>query len=263
MLHSEVKRQCLFTSVKLRLVSNLRKKINNWNSEKVYLVVCSRLLVICGRLLLVCGRLWWFVVVCWWFVVICGGLWSLPVLVTTILDLLGNDHEIYANVTKMTLLNLNHFWITQAELCLKRTFLKASFMFVAIFLNINKSPRRNTFLNPSCPKHHKIINWNKKWHKLIFKLLCDTSKRFHEGQKVFTKSFWGTKEKCENEKILSFPVYSGLGRQGLSHFCFLNNRDRFKQNLKYKNKTSLLAHYSFSVRKLTNTFHYYSVTICS
>ena len=73
------------------------------------MVVCGRLLVICGRLLLVCGRLWWFVVVCWWFVVICGGLWSLPVLVTTILDLLGNDHEIYANVTKMTLLNLNHF----------------------------------------------------------------------------------------------------------------------------------------------------------
>ena len=100
MLHSEVKRQCLFTSVKLRLVSNLRRKINNWNSEKVYLVVCGRLLVICGRLLLVCGRLWWFVVVCWWFVVICGGLWSLPVLVTTILDSLGNNHEIYADVTR-------------------------------------------------------------------------------------------------------------------------------------------------------------------
>ena len=77
------------------------KKLNNWNSEKVYLficgcllvvyarllvvcarlwlfagglwsyvVVCGHLLVMCGRLLMVCGRLWWFVVVCWWFVVV-------------------------------------------------------------------------------------------------------------------------------------------------------------------------------------------------
>ena len=34
------------------------KKLNNWNSEKVYLVVCGCLLVVCGRLLVVCGRLW-------------------------------------------------------------------------------------------------------------------------------------------------------------------------------------------------------------
>ena len=136
-------------------------------------------------------------------------------------------------------------------------------MFVAVFLNINKSPRRNTFFNPSCPKHHKIINWNKKWHELIFKLFCDTSKRFLEGRKVFTKAFWRTKEKRENEKNLSFPVCSGLRRQGLSHFCFLNNRDRFKQNLKYKNKTSRLAQYSFSIRKLPNTFHNYNATRCS
>ena len=70
-LHSEVKRQCLFTSVKQRLVSNLQKKNNNWNSEKVYFVVCGSLLVICGRMLVVCGRLlvvrgylWSFVGVC-------------------------------------------------------------------------------------------------------------------------------------------------------------------------------------------------------
>ena len=36
------------------------KKLNNWNSGKVYLVVC--------------GGLWWFVVVCWRFVVVCGRL---------------------------------------------------------------------------------------------------------------------------------------------------------------------------------------------
>ena len=62
------------------------EKVNNWNSEKVYLVVCGclrvacgvllmvccRLLVVCGRLLLFCGRL----LVVWdhlcLFVVVCG-----------------------------------------------------------------------------------------------------------------------------------------------------------------------------------------------
>ena len=40
------------------------------------LVVCRLLLVVRSHLLVVCGRLWWFVVV----------YWSLPVLVTTLLD---------------------------------------------------------------------------------------------------------------------------------------------------------------------------------
>ena len=64
-LHSEVKRRCLFTSAKLHLVSSLRK-LNNWNSVKVYLVVCGCLLVICGRFLMVCGRLWSFPVFMSW-----------------------------------------------------------------------------------------------------------------------------------------------------------------------------------------------------
>ena len=38
------------------------KKIKNWNSEKVYLVICRCLLI-------VCGSLWWLAVVCWWFVI--------------------------------------------------------------------------------------------------------------------------------------------------------------------------------------------------
>ena len=48
------------------------KKLDNWNSEKVYLVVCvcllvvyGHFLVICGSLLVVRGRLWSFA----------GGLW--------------------------------------------------------------------------------------------------------------------------------------------------------------------------------------------
>ena len=64
------------------------KKLNNWNSEKVYLVVCGCLLVVCSRL---SGGLWLFARSFWSFagglcsfVLVCSGLWSLSVLVTTI-----------------------------------------------------------------------------------------------------------------------------------------------------------------------------------
>ena len=50
------------------------------------------------------------------------------------------------------LLNLNHFWIKQVELCLKCTVVKISFMLVAIFFDICENP------NPSYLKHPKIIN---------------------------------------------------------------------------------------------------------
>ena len=64
------------------------KKINNWNSENVCLVVCGCLVVVCGRLLVVSGRL---IVVCgrllvvcgrllgWWFVFVCTSLCSFVV----------------------------------------------------------------------------------------------------------------------------------------------------------------------------------------
>ena len=84
-LHSEVKRRCLFISVKLRLVYNLQKKLNNWNSENFYLILFLMWLfagdlwsfvVVCGRYIVICCDLWCFVVVCWWFVgwfvVTCG-----------------------------------------------------------------------------------------------------------------------------------------------------------------------------------------------
>ena len=63
------------------------KKLNNWNSEKIYLVVCGCLLVVCGCLLVVCGILLVvfedLLVVCGHLLVICCSLWLLPVLVTT------------------------------------------------------------------------------------------------------------------------------------------------------------------------------------
>ena len=58
----------------------------------------------------------------------------------------------------MTLLNLNHFWITKSEICLKDTFVNASSMFVTIFLDTYENPGRKNFINSSCPKHPKMIN---------------------------------------------------------------------------------------------------------
>ena len=58
-----------------------------------------------------------------------------------ILDALGNIYEIFVNLTVITLSNLNHFWITQAEPCLKGGFVKASFMFVTIFLDFFAVPQ--------------------------------------------------------------------------------------------------------------------------
>ena len=65
------------------------QKLNNWNPEKVCLVICGcllvvygHLLVVCGHLLVVCGCSWSFVGGLCWFVV-CVGLWPLLVLVTT------------------------------------------------------------------------------------------------------------------------------------------------------------------------------------
>ena len=105
------------------------------------------------------------------------------------LDLLGNIYEIYANLTVTTPLNLNHFWIKQAELFLKGTFVKASFMFVTIFLDMKILGD-----NVSCLKHPKIIK-KKKW---LF------SHFFVVPHKVL--SIWGTK--CENKKICHFfPLF--------------------------------------------------------
>ena len=73
-----------------------------------------------------------------------------------ILDPLGNFYKINALLTVMALLNYNHFWITQAELCIKSRFVKVSFMFVTIFLDIYENRRRKNFAS-SCPKHPKII----------------------------------------------------------------------------------------------------------
>ena len=85
----------------------------------------------------------------------------------------------------MTLLNLNHFLIiTQAELRLKGTFVKTSFMFVTIFLDIYENPRRNKFINPSCSKHPKIIKI-KNDIIFIFALLCGANRSSPESFHFF------------------------------------------------------------------------------
>ena len=52
----------------------------------------------------------------------------------------------------------------------KDTFVKASFMFLTIFLDICENPRRNTVINPCYPKHPKIKIEKKKRHKFLFSI---------------------------------------------------------------------------------------------
>ena len=94
----------------------------------------------------------------------------------------------------MTVLNLNHFWKAQAELCLKGTFVNASFMFVTIFSDIYDNLTKKIFINLSFSKYPKIINWNK-----------NDNFYFHTSLWCLRKasSFWGIKKKCENKKNLS------------------------------------------------------------
>ena len=82
-----------------------------------------------------------------------------------ILDLWGTICKIYANLTAMSLLNLSDYndpfeleppfkntsWIMfKTYICIKHIF------------HIYENPRRKNFIKPSCNKHPKIINWNKK-----------------------------------------------------------------------------------------------------
>ena len=98
----------------------LTKKPNNWNLEKVHLVVCGYFLVVWGRLMVVCGRL---LVVCGCllvvsdhlsvFVVVCGGLWSLPVLVSTIYDPKLYAHNNYILSTSSVFKQYFYDWLVE------------------------------------------------------------------------------------------------------------------------------------------------------
>ena len=98
----------------------MTKKPNNWNLEKVHLVVCGYFLVVWGRLMVVCGRL---LVVCGCllvvsdhlsvFVVVCGGLWSLPVLVSTIYDPKLYAHNNYILSTSSVFKQYFYDWLVE------------------------------------------------------------------------------------------------------------------------------------------------------
>ena len=65
------------------------------------------------------------------------------------------------------------------------------FMFVTILsIYIYESPKRKNFINPSCPKHPKIINWNKKWHNFYVHNSLWCLRNINIFLKVFIKQNW-------------------------------------------------------------------------
>ena len=63
-------------------------------------------------------------------------------------------------------------------------------MFVIIFLDIYLKRRRKNFINPSCPKHSKIINWNKKWHNFHVHNSLWCLRKVNTFLEVFIKENW-------------------------------------------------------------------------
>ena len=72
----------------------------------------------------------------------------------------------------------------------KRYICKRKFHVCYHFLDIYESPRRKNFINPSCPKHPKIINWNKKWHNFYVHNSLWCLRNINTFLKVFIKQNW-------------------------------------------------------------------------
>ena len=89
----------------------------------------------------------------------------------------------------------------------KRYNCKSKFHFCYHILSVYENLRRKNFINPSCLKHSEIINWNKKWHNFYFHTFLWCLRK--------VSSFWGTKKKYENKKLMSFSPLIPLGQQGL------------------------------------------------
>ena len=73
----------------------------------------------------------------------------------------------------------------------KRHICKNKFHVLPFFLDIYENPKGNNFINPSYPKHPKIIEIR---NGINFNFILP----------AVIKPFWGNKKKCENKKIMSF-----------------------------------------------------------
>ena len=123
-----------------------------------------------------------------------------------------------------------------------------------LFLDIYENPKRKKTLKPSCPEHPKMIEI--KNDKICFHTFLWCFKKVLWQLEDLHKTFLRHQKRSEKIKICHFPPYLGLrwqwllrlffffcGNPNLYYFRFLNSRET-KQNLKNRNKTSLLANYS-------------------
>ena len=118
--------------------------------------------------------------------------------------------------------NHNTGWMMSKWYICKSTF----YVCYHFFRYLWKSQEKKNFLNPSCLKHLKIINWNKKWHNFYFHNPLRWLKRFH---------LFEAPKRSVRIKYLSFPFLFHWNDKGfktafcrtskLHHFRFVNNRD--------------------------------------
>ena len=116
-------------------------------------------------------------------------------------------------------INLNHISIRQIELC-QGIFGCASFIFVTIFVDIYKNPRRKDFFNPSYPKRPKIIKIKNEF--FFFYIFWDVSKKLYDSRKTFITFLRHQKRSAKIKILCYFSSYLRLRWQCLLKLCFLS-----------------------------------------
>ena len=106
------------------------------------------------------------------------------------------------------LLNLNHFWITQAKLCLKDTSVKASFMFVTIFFIFKRIPGEKSWLTLPVPSILKLLK--KKMTYLFSHFLVVPQKGFMKARRpyVIFPSLFGIGTTSVKTVFVELPIYA-------------------------------------------------------
>ena len=116
-------------------------------------------------------------------------------------------------------------------------------VFYHFFIYFWKSQEKK-FINPSCSKHPKMIEWNKKWHKCLFlRFFVVPKKVLWRPQNLFEASkMCGCKKICHFFPICLCPY---CRTPDLCHFLSLTIKIHKNRTWSVKNKPNLLAHDSY------------------
>ena len=94
----------------------------------------------------------------------------------------------------------------------QRPLFKINFNVCYYFLDIYENPKRKNFINSSCLKHPKIINWNQKLHKFLFL-------HFFVGYLKKVSSFDAVKRSVKINNLCQFPPLFQIDTTRVKRLC--------------------------------------------